>query len=404
MNTTILKDAKIVYINLGNYGSTGKIISDISDLAEKKGAYTYKCYPQERYNVKSDNNDYIISNNLYLKINRKIAIYTGKNGGFNILATYKLLQYLKKISPDIIHLHNLHNSYINLNMLFKFIKNNNIKVVWTLHDCWAFTGHCAHYTLANCDGWRNECIKCEHYKDYPYGIFDNAHANYKRKKNMFCGIKDLIITVPSNWLSQEVSKSYLSEYTTCVINNGIDTDIFKPTKGDFVERYGLQNYKVILGVSFDWTEKKGIDVFCNLADKLPEDYKIVLVGESQDKILPNNIIQIPRTNNRKELAEIYTSAYVFVNPTKEEVFGLVNAEALACGTPVITFNTGGCPEILDEASGYVCNANNEDEIIECLKKIEKRYPSSETCRKRAEHFDYRLQYKEYIELYEKVLK
>ena len=399
----MLSGKKIAFINSGNYGSTGKIIYEISKVVEKEGGSTIRCYPEEDLNLKSKDNDYIISSNMYLKINRKIAIYTGLTGRYNLYATSKLIKFLRQYKPDIIHLHNLHNSYINLTLLFNYIREDGVKVVWTLHDCWSYTGHCAHYTMANCYKWINGCIQCNYYSDYPYGLFDNARKNYIYKKNIFCGIKKMFITTPSNWLYNQVKKSFLGKYNIRTISNAVDTGFFKPTYGHALDRYNIDGKKIILGVSFDWTIKKGIDVFCELSKRISNEYVIILIGKCDCVDLPTDIIHIDRTDDKKELAELYTAAFVLVNPTREEVFGLVNVESLACGTPVITFNTGGSSEIINETCGLVCEENDYKSIIACINKLNMEYPKQNECIKRAMEFDYRNVYQKYVKLYKEII-
>lgn len=399
----MLKGRRVAFINSGNYGSTGRIIYEISEIIEQEGGSAIRCYPDECLNLKTKGNDYVISSNLYLKINRKIAIYTGLTGRFNLFATRKLIKKLRAYKPDIIHLHNLHNSYVNLKCLFEYIRKDKIKVVWTLHDCWAFTGHCAHYTMANCDKWIDGCNNCDCYTEYPYGIFDNSRNNYIYKRKIFSGIENLYITTPSDWLHNQVEKSFLGNYTIKTISNAINTDVFRPTYGNALEKYNLVNKKILLGISFDWTIKKGVDVFCKLAKNISHEFVIVLVGKCDDVDLPPSIIQIDRISDKKELAELYTAAFAFINPTREEVFGLVNVEALACGTPVITFNTGGSPEIVDESCGMVCENNNVESIIDCINKLSCKYPNSDDCIKHARLFDYRTVYPKYVRLYEEII-
>ena len=290
---------------------------------------------------------------------------TGLHGYFSYFSTLRFLRKVKKFSPDIIHIHNLHGWYINFPLFFKFIKKHNIPVVWTLHDCWSITGHCPHFTMIGCDRWKSGCFDCAQYKEYPKSILDTSKTMYKMKKKWFNGIENMTIVTPSKWLSEIIKQSYLSKYPVQIINNGIDLEVFKPTESDLRKRLGLSDTdKIILGVSLGWNNKKGLDVFIELAKRLDSHYKIILVGtdNSTDALLPESVISIHRTSNRKELAEIYSAADVFVNPTREDTFPTVNVESLACGTPVITFRTGGSPEIIDESSGYVVETDDIDEM------------------------------------------
>lgn len=396
---------KTVLINSCNFGSTGNIMLEIAETAENGGYTAAVCYPQSRDNSrKQKEKDLIIGTRFSRNIHLQLAGITGLNGCFSYFSTLKLLKKLDKFKPDIIHLHNLHNCYINLSMLFKYIKKHNIKTVWTLHDCWSFTGHCPHFDMIGCEKWKTGCCNCPQYKYYPKSLFDNSKIMYRLKRKWFSGVKNMTIVTPSEWLAGLVKESYLKDYPVKVINNGIDLNVFKPTESDFIKKYALENKYIVLGVAFGWGRRKGLDVFIELAKRLDEEkYKIVLVGtdDNIDKLLPDNIISIHRTQNQTELAEIYTAADVFANPTREENYPTVNMEALACGTPVVTFNTGGSPEMLDETCGAAVAKDDNDAMYnEIIRICEKKPYSMEACIKKAKGFDKNEKFGEYIRLYE----
>ena len=340
-----------------NYASTGRIMMDIAELARNNGYEYLTCSANSRVrgNGKAKNH-YYFCGRISRAISMRLGKFTGKNGMFARIPTLRLLAKIKKFKPDIIHLHNLHNNYVNLPMLFKYVKKNNIKVVWTLHDCWAFTGHCPHYVIAQCDKWKTECYDCPSYKNYPVSRIDRSNYIYNKKKEWFLGVENMWLVTPSSWLYGEVKQSFLKGCNAVVINNGIDLSIYNPKPTEITaKKYGLEGKKVILGVAYSWGYKKGLDVFIALSKILSADYKIVLVGTDDEieKSLPSNIVSVMRTKNREELASPYTLASVFLNPTREEMFGLTNVEVLATGTPVITFDTGGCPEIVNDKCGEV---------------------------------------------------
>ena len=270
------------------------------------------------------------------------------NEGLNAKnATKKFIEWVKAWNPDIIHLHNLHGYYLNINLLFNYLKTCGKKILYTLHDCWTFTGHCAHFMYSKCDRWKFGCKNCPEKKAYPASLLkDNSMYNYLKKRDILCNVLNMTIITPSEWLANLVKQSYLLEYPVKVINNGIDLNVFKPTQSDFRSKYGLENKKVILGVASVWTDKKGFFDFLKLSRLLDDSYRIVLVGvnEKQKKVLPKNIIGITRTDTLTDLAGIYTAADVFVNLTYEDTYPTVNLEAQACGTPVITYATGGSVE------------------------------------------------------------
>lgn len=377
----------------------------IAAEARKQGHEVYTCCPKSRSNLKKKVDHQILIGNIFSRnLHIKLAKLTGYNGCFSILSTWNYLRKIKKISPDLIHLHNLHNCYINLPMLFRFIKKYNIRIIWTLHDCWSFTGQCPYFTLAKCEKWKIGCYECQSYREYPPSRVDKTQKMWKLKKKWFTGINNMTIVTPSQWLADLVKQSFLKDYPVQVINNGIDLEIFKPISSDFCQRYSIsESQYVLLGVAFDWGKRKGLDIFVELSKRLDDkQYKIVLVGtdDSVDKILPKNIISIHRTQNQNELAEIYSAADLFVNPTREENYPTVNMESIACGTPVLTFRTGGSSEILDDKTGYVVDADDIDDLekqIVCI--CTKQAFSEDDCLERAMKFANNIKFQEYINLY-----
>ena len=392
---------KVVAVNLGNFGSTGTIMKGICKAAEEEGFITYRAYPEQERNLPVEKNDIIITDKLSLRISKKLSYTTGYNGCFARIPTMAFLRELNRIKPDIIHFHNLHNSYINLPLLFRYIKRNNIKVIWTLHDCWSFTGHCPHFTTVKCEKWRTGCGDCPQPDRYPRMKRDRSKEMWKLKKKWFTGVKDLTIVTPSEWLADLVRQSFLKDYPVKVINNGIDLSVFRPTHSDIDSKIrNKKNVKIVLGVAFDWGTSKGLDVFINLSERLPSDYQIVLIG-TDDKIdeqLPENIISIHRTKDKKELAQWYTAADVFVNPTREDTFPTVNIESLACGTPVVTFRTGGSPEMIDDKTGAVVECDDVDSLIEAIADVCSRKDSG-MCISKAADYEELQKFKEYIKLY-----
>ena len=264
-------------------------------------------------------------------------------------ATRRFLDWVKEYDPDVIWLHNVHGYYLHIGLLFSYLKTCGKQIRWTLHDCWTFTGHCAYFDFAGCEKWKTGCHHCPQKHTYPQSLLrDNSRKNFRQKSSLFTGIPNLTLITPSQWLADLLQESYLREYPVEVVYNTINTEVFKPSPSNFREKHGLQDKKILLGVASIWEERKGLRDFVKLSDMLPAQYKILLVGVTaqQEKALPQNILALPRTNSPRELAEIYTAADLFVNPTYEDNYPTVNLEARACGTRIICYDTGGCRETL----------------------------------------------------------
>lgn len=400
---------RIAQINMIPYGSTGKIMLQIAETARKHGheVRTYSTIPYDKNEhtaAPPKENHFVWGSEKENKIHYYLGSALGRNGCFSKNGTKELIEDLKRFQPDIVHLHNLHKFCINLPLLFGYLKESNVKVVWTLHDCWAMTGQCPYFTMTKCDKWKTSCYQCPQLEVYPKSRIDNSKKMFQWKKAWFTGIKDMAIVTPSQWLADIVKQSFLKDYPVQVINNGIDLAVFRPTKSDFREKYNITpDKKLLLGVAFGWGKRKGLDVFVELSKRLNEKFEIVLVGTdgNVDTQIPANIISIHKTQNQRELAEIYTAADLFVNPTREENYPTVNMEAIACGTPVLTFRTGGSPEIVDETCGSVVDCDDIDGMEKEIRRICAEQPySMEQCLEKAQSFDMNLKFEEYVKLYE----
>lgn len=394
---------KVLAINSVPYGSTGRIMMQVLDSAEETlGANTIGYFGAWKENKSIHPNLHQFGCYFENRISFILSYFSGYHNVGSVVNTLKLLEIIRSYNPDVIHLHNLHLWIINLPILFDYLKKSRIKVIWTLHDCWAFTGQCTYFTMTDCDKWKVGCHHCPSFHDYPNAFLDRTKLMYKLKKKWFCGVNDLTIVTPSQWLADLVKQSFLKDYPIKVINNGIDLSIFKPTDSDFRKKFNCEDKYILLGVSFGWGKRKGLDVFIELAKRLERDYQIVLVGTNalRDQELPDNIVSIHRTDNQIELAEIYTAADLFVNPTREEVFGLVNVEALACGTPVLTFQTGGSPECIDSECGTVVRCDDIDGMEQEIRRIRTQHSyKEESCISRARLFTRDNMNMKYIELY-----
>lgn len=332
--------------------STGRIVTDIAEEYMESGHECRIAYGRENAPKKYESISYRIGTDANVKLNALKARILD-NEGFNAKKeTERFINWANNYNPDVLWLHNLHGYYLNIELLFAWIKTRPaMKVKWTLHDCWAFTGHCAHFSYEGCTKWKQGCFKCPQRAEYPKSILkDNCKSNYQRKKQSLCGVRDMTVITPSHWLARLVKQSFLKEYPITVVHNSIDTSVFKPSESDFRDKHGLQEKTIVLGVASSWSEKKGVSDFVKLSHLLGKDYKVVMVGLSkkQIKAMPDSILCIERTNSKTELAEIYTASDVFVNLTYEDTYPTVNLEALSCGTPCLTYRTGGSVESVAE--------------------------------------------------------
>lgn len=398
---------RILQINASiNSGSTGRIAEDIGSVLIDNGHESYIAFGRNDRESKSIKIK--IGNRLNVIIHYFESLLFDQHGFSSRIATYCFLRKIDKIKPDAIGLHNIHGYYINIEMLFNYIKKKNIPVVWTLFDCWAFTGHCSYFDNINCKKWTVQCEKCPKRNLYPKSMFiDNSKNNYIHKRNVFNGVKNLQIIVHSEWLNNITKKSFLSSYSTKLINSGVDLNLFKPTTSDLKTSMNLQSKRIVLGCASVWDIRKGLNDFIQLAELLDENYQIVLVGLNKDqiKLIGNKIIGIGRTENIHKLAELYSIADVFVNPTYLDNFPTTNLEALACGTPVVTYNTGGSPEAIDNETGIVVQQGSIvglKNAIESLMQNDKQNLSIK-CRRRAERFfDKQIKFKEYMAVFNEI--
>lgn len=403
---------KLLQINItANWGSHGRIAEQIGNMAIAQGWESNIAYG--RWCNSSLSYLYHIGNRLDEYVHALSTRILDNQGLMSRHATRNLIRYIKEIQPDIIHLHNIHGYYLNYPILFKFLKEYNHPVVWTLHDCWAFTGHCPYFELANCYRWRKGCHDCPNRKQYPASyLFDRSEKNYFEKKYWFTFPNNITLVPVSNWLGNYLKESFLNKYPIHCIHNGVDIKAFRPranARKIINEKYELHGKHLIIGVASVWDERKGLQDFFKLRTALPLEYDLLLVGLSQKQIsdLPSGIKGIKRTNGVDELSAIYSAADVFFNPTMEETLSMVNLEAQSCGTMVVSYKTGGCPEtISDGNTGFIVN---QKDITTACKRIqdicESGMPNStENCRQHiVNNFQKENRYLDYIKLYGKVL-
>ena len=347
---------RYVQINSFYNGSTGTIMRGLHKELLEQGHDSYVFWGR-RHETVSDHERRCASK-AGVCLHGALTRLTGRAGFYSRRDTARLLEELDRIDPDVVHLHNVHGYYVNVEMLFEWLAAHRCQVRWTLHDCWAFTGRCAHFTYVKCAQWQSRCAyekPCCQLSTYPKTISKRSCIrNFDDKKRLFGLVpaERMELITPSKWLADLVGESFLSKYLVTVKHNEIDRTVFKPTPSDFRERYGIGDRFMVLGVASPWTERKGLGDFEWLAANLDERYAVVLVGLSskQMKQLPANAVGLGRVDGPAELAGIYTAADLFVNPSREETYGMTVAEAAACGTPVAVVEGSACVEVA-EVSG-----------------------------------------------------
>lgn len=398
---------KLIQINTVCNTSTGKLMGDIQRKAEKLGYETLSIVGRRK--VFRDVPCIKIGNLASFWIHVAITTIFDRQGYGSYFVTKRIIKRLRKENPDIIHLHNLHGYYLNLPLLFDYLAEEfSGKIYWTFHDCWPITGHCAYFTAVKCAKWKSGCSKCPNKRAYPISLFcDASERNYNEKNKLFNRLNDLTIITPSEWMAQMVKKSFLCKYPVEVVNNGIDLKkfVYREPESRLFDKYKIsRNRKIILGVANIWDARKGIEDFFSLSNVLPDEYQIVLVGLSKRQIrgLSHNIIGIQRTENQEELAMLYSLSHVFMNPSLEESFSLVTAEAIACGTPVIVLNTSAVKELVCQNNGIVLSGHDAADYLQAITELEERHLARETVKETARKYDVDIFTQKVINLYEQM--
>lgn len=399
---------KVLQINqtYRNGGSTGRIAYELLLTQQRVGIDGFVVYGYSDGEVVDENSMCLQRNQIRRKLNILRTRLFDCHGYYNEYETKHLLRYIEELHPDIIHLHNIHNHYVHVGRLFKYIKEHNIPVVWTLHDCWPFTGHCAYFDYAHCEKWKVGCHQCPSLREYPpTWFFDRTNKNYKLKKETFTGVKKLTLVTPSQWLADLTRDSFLKEYPVEVINNGVDTNVFCPSENNVKNSLSIYGKKMLLAMATMFDRRKGTEYLLQLPKMLNDDEVLVLVGlaDDQKKVFSQDrCIGLGRTNNVSELAAYYSAADVFINPTLEDNFPTTNIEALACGTPVVTFRTGGSPESVDDSVGCIVEKGDLQAMLHSCREIISRgkdFYSSNCVEKARKLYNKDIQYMKYIELY-----
>lgn len=398
---------KVLQINtVCGSGSVGRIAVDIVQAVEAEGGEGMVAFGRRK--APEGVETFYFGSKPAMLLHVLHTFFRGEHGFASGRQTEKLIQKIKEYDPDIIHLHNIHGFYLDVEQLFWYLKQAGKPVVWTLHDCWSFTGHCAHFDYVGCMKWKTGCENCPQYRSvYPYALFkDNSSNNYRRKKKSFTGVQNLVVVTPSAWLAGYVRQSFLGSYPVKIIPNGIALYKFRPVDRGLRQRLHMEGKYILLGVASMWEERKGYAYFEEMADRLDASFQIILIGLSKGKMkkLHPKIHGVMRTESIEELAEYYSMADVYVNTTLEDTFPTTNLEALACGTPVITFATGGSVESVSEDTGKVVPKGDLEALILAIQAMREEPSKKEACLRRASQYDKHERFREYLKLYRELLE
>lgn len=388
--------------------STGRIAAEIGKLVEADGG---ECLIGTGANFVPDPAKHMAVKTLSVPKRKAYSLlirWLDAEGCFNWFGTWKLTRKMESFRPDVVHLHNIHGGYLHAGMLFRYLKKKNIPVVWTLHDCWPFTGHCAYFDYSGCERWQTRCHDCPQLHSYPVcrGV-DGSGRNHIRKQKQFTSLPNLTMVAPCRWMTEPLGKSYMKDYPVRVIYNGVDLKSFRPVESDIRKRFGVENGKLVLAMASDWDERKGLRYLIKAAEKLGGDYHFVVIGLSKAQVdaLPKGMVGIEHTANVEELVQWYSAADCLANPSMEDNMPMVNLEALACGTPIVTFRTGGCPEAVDEKTGIVVEKEDVDGLCEGIRRIT---PKTEECKaaclERSKMFDAASTFENYLKLYKELCR
>lgn len=388
-------------------GSTGRICTDLAVALERDGSAVKIAYGRNAKRMSDQYQKYAvrIGNEWDLKMHGVMTRLFDATGFGSVRATRTFVRWVKEFNPDVIHLHNLHGYYINIEILFECLKELGKPIVWTLHDAWPFTGHSAYCDAVSCEKWMTGCGNCPQISVYPKAYIDRSKANWAKKRAIFCSVNHMTIVTPSDWLAGLVRKSFLKDYPIAVIHNGID--IAKFDKVDPLDRKvcRLEDKKILLSVATVWNDLKGFGDFIKLAGLLDDQYCIVLVGgmtDKQQKMLPSNIRHVPQTSSIEEMVQLYNTADLYVNLTYCDTYPTVNLEAAACGVPVITYAVGGSTESAEKYGGIAAKRGD----IEGIKKLVVRMTGKKQKRcavANKDELDKQYAVQKYMELYRSVL-
>jgi len=405
-----MSNKKIVFINTVSNNSTGRIMHDIQKEAIMNGFDTLAIVGRRRPYI--DLPCEKLGNDLSFWIHVIITTLFDRHGSGSAYFTNKIVDALRREQPDIIHLHNIHGYYLNLSILFRYITKEYMgQVVWTLHDCWTYTGHCAYYSATGCYKWMTGCSHCPNKNKYPISLFwDNSKSNYDVKKRLFTSLQACTLVTPSDWLKREVGKSFLNAYETRTINNGIDTNLFDfsiaSERKNVFDKYGInQSAKLLLSVASIWEPRKGLNDLVELSAILGEKYQMVIVGLNKWQIasLPTNIIGLNRTDCINDLVDLYSSADVFINPSREETFSLVTVEAQACGAPVIAVKGTAVEELIADNNGITIDDLSPEGYMKAITELLDRHISREEIRNTVINKNTKKMCNEYIDLFRELL-
>ena len=393
---------KLVQINTFPYKATGSIMMSIHNAATVAGIDSYVVWGRGR--KPENDHEFSIEDDIEIKIHGLLTRLTDRTGFFSKKATRNLLGILDLINPDIVHLHNIHGYYVNIPMLFGYLESKKIKVVWTLHDCWTFTGHCAYYSMIGCEKWKDGCNHCPQKKTYPTSVLmDSSRWNWEQKRRYFTSVDPVLVPV-SDWLAGEVRKSYFKNSLIRTIYNGISLEKYHPVESDIRTQLEMKNKFMILCLASEWTERKGYQDIIKLAGMLDDNSHIVMIGDLKEEIEEvEHLTILPRVNDLKDLLKLYTAADVVFNPSLEETFGMTSIEAHACGTPTIVYDVTALSEVMSEFPELIVEKHDLEAVLDIIQKLSVERVAPEKLREGCKKYREEIQIQEYLNLYEQIV-
>ncbi len=370
---------RVAHVNaVTGAGSTGRMVAELQATLPEFGVDSLACVSASSAGASEA---YVVNSRLDQASHALWSRLDGRQGLHSKRATVRLTEFLERAAPDVVHLHNLHNNFVHLPVLLTFLARHDVATVLTLHDAWGYTGKCTHYTVAGCSKWLHGCGGCPQLRaDNPSWFLDRTAQLWRLKRELYAAIPRLAVVGVSDWITAEARRSILAGASSITrIYNWVDLSVFSAqappgTPGEPPPRgrveAGAPPVRTVLSVATNWSDTKGLPALAALADALADEARILLVGDvPQRTVLPGNVERVGHVGSPHRLAELYRRACVLANFSLEESFGLVAAESIACGTPVVCFDSTANPELVAGGCGIAVPAGDVGGMITAVRRV-----------------------------------